>query len=146
MAYPTSVHQLKIPEPYLICLAQDCRTNYVPLSFFLSSSLPDIHRGQRTFPDMHLQRCPFLILLSHPSWAVSFTLLTLMEFMMFFFLLSCENRTCFVHSPLSTPPMPPAPLPCSLPFVQGVDYTTLIPALHKSWKILGLNLRSWEGI
>lgn len=139
MAYPTSVHQLKIPEPYLICLAQDCRTDNVPLSFFLSSSLPDIHRGQRTFPDMHLQRCPFLILLSHPNWAVYFTLLTLMEFMMFFFTFLWKQG---LFRPLSSFYPPPS---LFLSFCSRCRLYHLNPRFTQKLKDIGVKLEVLRG-
>lgn len=67
MACPTAEHQLKRAEPYPTCLAQDCGADRVPRSSFLPASLLDLHRGQRTFPAVYLQRRPFPLLLSHPE-------------------------------------------------------------------------------
>ena len=56
-----TAHRLKRSEPKIVELIM---SPTLPLSLLLG-----MHRGQRAFPDMCLQKWPLLVLLSYPEWS-----------------------------------------------------------------------------
>lgn len=135
MACPASVHQLKKSEPYLTWLGPKLQNWCIPHSFFLYLVFSPWHTEVRGLSLTCTSKASLSYLTFSPCTELSwFTDLTQGSWCC---LPSCENRACSVHSTFYPHPTL-LPVPCSLPLVQDGDYITSIPALHKSWKILGL--------
>lgn len=116
MAGPTSAQQLKRSEPKIGELMTSPTLPFSPL--------PGMQWGQRTFPDLCLQKWPCLILHSHPELSClvhclypwfhdSLCLLVKTGPML--------STLCFLHSP--------HPIPCSL-----------LPSFCSRWRLYHLNL------